>query len=184
MSGIGLALGASKIVGIDWFGIIKRWWPVILAAMLAAYIAILHGEIRHWKKVAANETALARQAQSALKTTVASYRAAAAAATKADADNKARVEAAQAKTTKEVSSEYQAKIAALRAAYARSLQHPATPAHSSGPGSEAVPNLPDASARTDGPPAPSADAAFNCSANSVQLQALQDWLKGEEAIPR
>jgi hypothetical protein len=62
MSGLGLALGASRMLGVvahtDWLVLLKRYWWLAAAASLGGYIAILHGEISHCDKMIASQTSL------------------------------------------------------------------------------------------------------------------------------
>ena len=93
-----------------------------------------------------------------------------------------RVERDQNRVTQEVSREYQARLAALRADYERRLRPPVG-SDPGGPGRPQVPGLPDAPGRPDGA-APPASFEFACRANSLQLEYLQAWIRQQLKVER
>jgi hypothetical protein len=93
-----------------------------------------------------------------------------------------RVERDQNRVTQEVSREYQARLAALRADYELRLR-PSPGPGPGGPGRPQVPGLPDAPGRPDGA-APAAGFEFACRANSLQLEYLQAWIRQQMKVER
>ncbi len=93
-----------------------------------------------------------------------------------------RVERNHNHVTQEVSREYLARLAALRADYERRLR-PSDGQGAGGPGRPQVPGLPDAPGRPDGA-APAAEFEYACRANSLQLEYLQAWLRQQMAVDR
>lgn len=105
---------------------------------------------------------------------------------RADALTAARqVETEQERITHEVSADYQARLADVRARYSRLLaEAKANPGH----GGEAdLSGVPDTAGRAYEGPAYcgfSLDARLVASEQALQLQALQDWLRGQVAVER
>lgn len=164
----------------------KIWWTIPLAAAII-FALIERGEASHQRKLDQRDAAGWAAEKKFHAADLAAVRQKTADAQAADAAHAKAVETAQAQVTQQKVKDYESQIADLRRRYALvSLRGPAGPtaAGQGGSGAAPVPRLPSAPGGVNGAPAPGADAAFNCSANAVQLQALQDWLRGEAAIPR
>lgn len=131
------------------------------------------GETRRADKLQVRVT----ETQAAFDKTVSDYRRVRAEQKAKDAEHARKVEAAQAKTSQEVSNDYQKRLADLRARYDRLRTGASSPNPGSG-GSSPVPSLPSTAGRSDDP------TAFNCEADAIQLDSLQQWLRDQLAIPR
>lgn len=157
----------------------RFWWAIPIALLFAALLITRSTLEKRTDRLRATEAAYAQfQADVKAKTELARLQ---------DAQNKARVERDQVQVSQEVSSEYQAKLADLRRRYdALRLQRPAQ-ANSSGSRGPAVPRVPDAASGAD---AGSGEAglpltdALIASEQALQLQALQDWVRGQTAVDR
>lgn len=132
-----------------------------------------------------SEKAAHKLAKAAFKQQVSDYRAAYDKA-RADAVEAARkVETEQERITHEVSADYQARLADVRARYSRLLAE--ANADSSHAGKTDLPGVPDS---TGGPDDPAAHCGFSlktrlvASEQAIQLQALQNWLRGQVAVER
>jgi hypothetical protein len=115
--------------------------------------------------------------------TISNYRAAAEAARKADADNKARVEAEQAKISKEQSDEYEARIAAARAT-AQRLRQQLAQAHPGSPGAAPVPGVPAPTGQPPQGPSDglSIDDRLTATEQGIQLDELIKWVKRQHDL--
>lgn len=96
-----------------------------------------------------------------------------------DVEHAREIEQTQAKVSNEVSNEYQARLAALRARYDSLRAKASTPAGRTG--AENVPELSDSAGRSDDA---AEDYTFRCEADAIQLEALQDWIRGQVAVER
>ena len=151
----------------------------------------LAGERRHTRKSDEHGVVLSRALgaeRAAHAADIARYRAAAAEARAADAAHKLQVETAQDQITKEISDDYETRLAALRARFERlRAANAAAPGHQSGAGGAPVPALPAAPGGADAAPGqdrlPDSDRLI-CSVNSLQLLDLQQWIRREIAVPR
>jgi hypothetical protein len=125
--------------------------------------------------------------QSAFRETVANVRAKTAQAKADDAAHALKVERDQVNRTQEVSSEYQARLAALRSRYdALRVRTGASQVGLGNPrrgGTAPVPGVPDPAGGPDAATAPG-DFQFNAEANAIQLQELQRWVREQQAVPR
>jgi hypothetical protein len=101
----------------------------------------------------------------------------------ADLAHARAVEAAQSETNRKVSDAYQADLATLRAR----LERLRTSTAQGGGGTASVPSLPVAPCRSDAAPSGytvSPELMFEAEANTLQLTALQAWVKAQEDIAR
>jgi hypothetical protein len=168
-----------------------HWKGVLIAlafAGLGLKLLAAQGDARHWQKESDRFASLYHAEQSSFALTVAGYRAAAEKARADDLANARRVETQQSAISQEVSHDYQARIADLRARYdALRLRNGSTPANTSGGGTA---HLPQASGSASGTDAPAAQEGFplddrlTCSLQAEQLDALISWQEGQAAVPR
>lgn len=105
-----------------------------------------------------------------------------------DQAHAARVERDQDHVSKEVSNDYQIQLGDLRRRYdALRLHAAASTPNPDGRGAKAVPPIPVAAGSADGAPGedglPDADALI-ASEQALRLKALQDWVRGQEAVER
>jgi hypothetical protein len=101
------------ILGVlNWQGIAGLAASLCLALLLV----LQQGETRHWKKQSSQFEQLYRAEQSALAGTIANYRAAAEAARAADRAAAERIAAEQRAISERISNDYEARLAAARAA--------------------------------------------------------------------
>jgi hypothetical protein len=179
------ALGAALRFGLG-------HWRLILSGLgfLALGVALLsaRAESRHWHKEADRFAALYHGEQEAHRRTIADYRRAAELARAQDQAHAARVERDQSVISQEVSHDYQARLADLRARYdALRLQRVHAPA-AADPGTGRATDLPEAAAGAGGAApaageeglsldATSLDWRYVCSAQAEQLDALIDWVE-------
>jgi hypothetical protein len=161
-----------------------------LALALAVLLAIQKGETRHWKKQSGQFEQLYAQQRSALAATVANSRAAAAAARASDAANAARVVAAQRAINERTSDDFEARIAAARAA-ARAGDQRLRDADSGSPTdprarrAAPMPGLsaaPRAIAQGPGQGRLSAADALLATEQAIQLDELIKWVKRQAAL--
>lgn len=163
-----------------------RYWREIAGAGLLILCAFLWLSVKaesaradKWKERAAAEK-LAHQG------TVSNYRQQREIAAAQDKANAARVERDQERVTKEVSSDYQERIADLHARY-DSLRSAAAETDSGGGRGTGVPGLPNpADGSDDASPEdglPSEDALI-ATEQAMQLEALQDWVRAQQGVER
>ena len=105
-----------------------------------------------------------------------------------DQAHAARVERDQDHVSKEVSNDYQIQLGDLRRRYDALRLHAAAPAADpDGGGAKAMPQIPVAARGADDATGedrlPGADALI-ASEQALRLQALQDWVRGQEAVER
>jgi hypothetical protein len=163
-------------------------WRLVLAGLggLALGLALLsaRAESRRWHGEADRFAALYRAEQDAHRRTVADYRRTAELARARDLANAATVERDQAIISKEVSHDYQARLAALRARYdaLRLRRHKGASAPAD-PGAGRAKDLPQAAAGAGGAAPPAGAEGFSleerltCSTQAEQLDALIDWVE-------
>jgi len=131
------------------------------------------------------EKAAHKLTKAAFEQQVSDYRAAYDKA-RADAVEAARkVETEQERITHEVSADYQARLADVRARYSRLLAE--ARADSSHAGEADLPGVPNTASGADDPASHcglSLETRLVASEQAIQLQALQDWLRGQVAVER
>ena len=167
-------------------------WKLALTGLgfllLGILLAAARADGRHWRKAAERYQGLYQGERSAHAATVESYRRAAALARAQDQANAARAERAQAAISKEVSNDYQARLAALRGRY-DALRLRGAGAAPADPGAGRGEDLPGPGQGPAGaaPPAGaeglSLDDRLLCSAQAEQLDALIDWVERQQAVP-
>jgi hypothetical protein len=162
---------------------VQGWIGLIASAALAFMWLQSAGDARHWKKQSASYQGLYALEHAAFGQTVLNYRAAAEKARQADAANKARVEAEQAAINERTSHDYEARLAAARAAAER-LRSAAAATH---PGSRGTAPVPGVSAPAAGiAQAPGnglpVDTALICTEQAIQLDELSSWVIRQHAV--
>ena len=163
-----------------------------IAASLALAILLLvqKAETRHWKKQSASFEQLYQREQSAFATTVADYRAAAAQARAADLANAQRVAADQRAINERTEHDYEARLAAARAAAANLISgrlrvRSEAAADPGVGGSPPVPALPVATgspaqaAREDRLSSPD---ALTATEQAIQLDELIKWVRAQAVV--
>lgn len=162
--------------------LVLRYWREALFVVFViplAFMVWLRGEQLDSEKAAHKLT------KAAFKQQVSDYRAAYNKA-RADAVEAARtVEAEQERITHEVSADYQARLADVRARYSRLLAE--ANADSRDAGEADLPGVSQPTGGVDEGPAYcglSLEARLVASEQALQLQALQDWLRGQVAVER
>lgn len=154
------------------FGLPRLYAALGAATLIAAFLAWV------WRidslRAAYKRDLVAERASSALfaaKVTATSNE-----ITRKATESARRVETVQAIKGQEISSAYQADLAALRARYDRLRNK--TSGTNPGGSDASVPVVPNSPTGTDGATAPAPVNAFNAEANSIQLRALQSWVTG------
>jgi hypothetical protein len=166
---------------LNWQGITG----IVVAFTLLIMLTVQKLEAVHWKKQSESFEQLYHQEQAAFATTVADYRAAAERARAADQANAARVAAESAAINERTTHDFEARLAAARAA-AQRLRIDAETAAGSGPGGGApMPGLPAPAggaaqaAREDG--LSQADA-LTATEQAIQLDELIKWVKAQASV--
>ena len=156
-----------------------------VALALSIMLLVQKGETRHWRKSSAGFEQLYHQEQAAFATTVADYRAAAAQARAADHANAIRVAADQRTISERTEHDYEARLAAARAAAQRlrGASHAAAD-----PGARASASMPTLSA-APGSAAQTADEnrlspedALTATEQAIQLDELIKWIRGQAKV--
>jgi hypothetical protein len=172
-------------------------WKLVLSVTAVLTLGLMlisaKAESRHWHDEAERFALLYRAEQEAHRRTIADYRRAAELARAKDQANAARVERDQSIISKEVSNDYQARLAGLRARYdALRLRRGAATARSD-PGAGGAAHLPQTPASARGaaqatgeeglpPDAAELDWRLICSSQAEQLDALIDWVERQKAV--
>lgn len=162
-----------------WRSILSGLGFLILGIMLLSARA----DSRHWHKESDRYAGLYHAEQVAHKATVANYLAAAELARAQDQANKARVERDQAVISQEVSHDYQERLAALRARYDALRVRGQRSEAAADPGASGDAAMPEAGPAPGGPDGTAALDPFACEANTLQLDALQTWVRQQAAVP-
>jgi hypothetical protein len=149
--------------------IAKRFWwaPIILA--LFAGLMLTRARLASVRATHAAELSAIRERTAEAKA--------------ADMAHARAVEAAQSETNRKVTNAYQADLAALRGR----LERLRTSTAQGGGGATSVPSLPVAPCRSDAGPSGytvSPELMFEAEANTLQLTALQAWVKAQEELAR
>jgi hypothetical protein len=151
----------------------------------ALLLIVQKGETRHWKKQSSQFEQLYRAGQSAFATTVADYRAATETVRAADRANAERVAAEQRAINERTRDEFEARLAAARAAADRLRGEGQGPADPRGRRDAAVPGLPIAAA---GPAETAGESGFSladrltATEQAIQLDELIKWVKRQAAV--
>ncbi|MES2120327.1 MAG: hypothetical protein V4513_07090 [Pseudomonadota bacterium] len=163
---------------------------LVASAGLALFLLLAKGEARHWKEQSAQFEQLYRAEQAAFAATVANVRAAAEAARAADAANASRVAAEQKAINERTADDYQARIAAARAAAANVISgrlrrdsqgaaNSSSGAKSSVSGLSAAPGGLAQAAVEDR--LPDADA-LTATEQAIQLDELINWIRAQAKV--
>lgn len=172
MTAILRLLGPAGIVG------------AVLSLALGVLLFIQKGETRHWRKQSDQFETLYRNEQAALAQTVANYRAAADQARASDKANAERVVAEQKAINERTSHDYEARIAAARAA-AQRLRSGTTATNSGRGGTAPVPGI---STAAGGPAEGSSEAglsdddALTATEQAIQLDELIKWVRKQSRV--
>jgi hypothetical protein len=158
---------------------------IAVSLCLAVLLVIQKGETRHWKKQSSKFEQLYRGEQDAFDKTVASYRAAADHARAEDKANAKRVAAEQQAINERTTHDFEARIAAARAAAERLRLQPQAAADRRSRGGASVPGVPAAA----GGPAeatgenrlPAADA-LTATEQAIQLDELIKWVRRQARV--
>jgi len=152
---------------------------------LAVLLVVQKGETRHWKKQSASFEQLYATERAALAGTVANYRAAAETARSADKANAARVAADQRAINERTASDYEARLAAVRAR-ANRLQFAAKGSADPGPrraaSMPAIPASPGGTAQTSGEDRLSDADALTATEHAIQLDELIKWVRQQAEV--
>lgn len=158
----------------------------LIAVGLALGVYLLVQDRNGWKATATLRQAQLVAEQQAHQTTVANYRAAAEVARRMDAENVLRVKAEQAAINERTSHEYQARLAAARAAADRlRRQIPGAAANPGGAGAAPVPGVP---APAGGPAEAAGQDGFSvadrltATEQAIQLDELIKWVKRQAGV--
>jgi hypothetical protein len=158
---------------------------IAVSLALGLLLVIQKAETRHWKKLSAGFEELYREEQSSFAKTVADYRVAAEQARAADEANSHRVASEQAAINERTEHDFEARLAAARAA-AQRLQLDAQASAGPGAGRNApMPRLSAAAggaheaAREDRLPQ---DDRLTATEQAVQLDALIKWVRAQAAV--
>lgn len=164
-----------------WPLIVRHWREIVVGSLLLTLAAVCwyRGE-----RIKTLEAKLAAE-QSRYEQQVSDYRAAYQTAV-ANAHAAARfVEVQQERITHEVSADYQARLADVRARYQRLLTEAKADFRDAGEAD--LPGVSDAASGPDDPAAYcglSLETRLVASEQAIQLEALQDWLRGQVAVER
>ena len=162
---------------------VQGWAGIAAGLALLALLLVQKGETRHWRKLSNQYEQLYRAEAAAHAGTVANYRAAADAARAADKAAAQRVAAEQRAINERTVHDYEARIAAARAAADR-LRRQRAPATDPGRGGKAP--MPGLSAAPGQPPqAPGQDRlpdALLATEQAIQLDELIKWVRGQAQV--
>ena len=171
---------------LNWQGIAG----IAACLALALLLAVEKAETRHWKKESAGFEQRYRQEQAVFATTVANYRAAADQARADDQANAKRVAAEQAAINERTSHDFEARLAAARAAaanltYGRLHLQPQAAADPGARRGAPVPGLsaaPRGSTQTAVEDRLPHDDALTATEQAIQLDELIKWVRAQAAV--
>jgi hypothetical protein len=159
---------------------------IAVSLALGLLLLIRGGEMRHWKNQSTHFEQLYGQEQSALRGTIANYRASVEAARTADQANVAHVTAQQRAINERTANDFEARLAAAHSLAQRLRGESATAAADrSGRGAAPVPRLsapasqPAQAAGQDR--LPQSDA-LTATEQAIQLDELIKWVKAQAAV--
>ena len=166
---------------LNWQGIAG----IAASLTLGVLLLIQKAETRHWKKESASFEQLYRQEQAAFATTVADYRGAATQARAADESNAERVAVEQRAINERTDHDYEARLAAARAAAQRLRLAAEAATHPGAGGNAPVPGLPAAAGGSpqaaDEDRLPRSDALV-ATEQAIQLDELIKWIREQAAV--
>ena len=158
---------------------------IAVSLCLAVLLVIQKGETRHWKKQSSQFEQLYRGEHDAFDKTVANYRAAADQARAEDKANAERVAAEQQAINERTAHDFEARIAAARAAAERLRLQPQAAADRGSRGGAPVPGL----SAAPGGPAQAADEdrlpppdALTATEQAIQLDELIKWVRRQHEV--
>ncbi len=156
------------------------------SAALAILLILAKGDARHWRKQSAQFEQLYQGEQAAFAGTVANYRAAAATARAADQANITRVAAEQRVINERTADDFEARLAAARAAADRLRRETAVAAADPGRGGSApMPSLaaaPSGAAQAAGQDRLPQSDALTATEQAIQLDELIKWVRRQAAV--
>jgi hypothetical protein len=166
---------------VNWQGIAG----IAVSFGLAIWLAVQAIETRHWKKQSASFELLYRQEQAAFATTIANSRAAAEAARAADLANATRVAATQRAINERTSDDFEARLAAARAAADRLRVVAKAATHPRAGGSASLPGIPapaGGAAQAPGQDRLSSIDALTATEQAIQLDELIKWVRSQAKV--
>lgn len=159
---------------------------IAVSLCLSLLLVIQKGETSHWKKQSSRFEQLYAEQKAALAGTVASIRAASAAARAADEESAKRVKAEQNAINERTINDYEARLASARArADQLRVEAAAAPATSGRGGAAAVPTLSAAAGGTPqaaGKDRFSASDALTATEQAIQLDELIKWVRAQAKV--
>jgi hypothetical protein len=166
---------------LNWQGIAGLAATVALAVLLV----VARTDARHWRKQSGQFEQLYHREQAAFAGTVANYRASAAAARAADEANATRVATQQRAINERTADDFEARLAAARAAARRLRVEPHAAADPGARRSATVSGLPIAS--VGAPPSTGENGlshsdALTATEQAIQLDELIRWVKRQAAV--
>ena len=162
---------------------VQGWAGIAAGLALLALLVVQKGETRHWRKLSGQYEQLYRAEAAAHAGTVANYRAAAEAARAAYKAAAQRVAAEQRAINERTADDYEARLAAARAAADRLRREGAAAADPGARGNAPVPGLPAAPAG----PAQAAGQdrlsdALIATEQAIQLDELIRWIRAQASV--
>ena len=162
----------------------------IAASLCLALLLVLQkGETRHWKKQSAQFEQLYRGEQTAFESTIANYRAAAAAAESADKANAERVATVQRAINQRSEDAFEIRLADARARAAaladelrRKSRAEADPGAGAGSPMPGLPASAGAAAQAAGTNGLPADDALTATEQAIQLDELIKWVRAQADV--
>jgi len=159
---------------------------LVAGLALAILLVIQKGETHHWKKQSAGYEQLYRSEQAAFAGTVANVRAATDLARAADLANARRVAADQRAINERTARDFEARLAAARAAADRLRSQSAVAAANSGAGRAAnlsrLPAAPGGAAQAAGGDRLPAPDALTATEQAIQLDELIKWVRAQAKV--
>ena len=159
---------------------------IVASLALLGLLLVQKGETRHWRKQSSGFEKLYRGEQQAHAQTVASYRAAAETARRADAANRDRVLAAQADINERTIHDFEARVADARALADRlRRQIGAAPTDRGGGRAAPLPASGPPARTADGPAAQdrlSLSERLIATEQAIQLDELITWVRQQAAV--
>ena len=165
---------------LNWQGIAG----IATALCLGLLLILQKGETRHWRKLSGQFEQLYRGEQAAFASTVANYRAAAEQARAADRAAAERVASEQSAINERTADDFEARLAAARAAADRLRREAGTAgANPRGGGAAPVPGLSTAAGQ---PPQAAGEDGFPdaliATEQAIQLDELIKWVRAQAAV--
>jgi hypothetical protein len=166
---------------LNWQGIAGLGVGLVLSILLV----IQKGETHDWKKASAGFEQLYHQEQSAFATTVANYRSASDQARAADRANLTRVADEQRTINERTANDYEARLAAARAAAQRLRLDPQAaidPGPGRGPSMPGISLATGGTAQAAGKEQLPASDALTATEQAIQLDELIKWVRQQASV--